>query len=397
MVYDFTRVKQFLDSMAVNRSPGNAIVICHKGKKVFSYSAGYSDLEKKKPFTGEEYVNIYSCSKVTTVTAAAQLLERGAFLLRDPLYEYIPEYRYMAVSEQDGSLRDAVKPITVGDLFSMTAGFNYNLNSPSIKRAGEMTEGRYDTLTVVRELAREPLSFDPGTHWQYSLCHDVLAGLVEAVSGMKFRDYVKSNIFEPLGMTKSVYHHTEEVLAGMAEQYSFVPTGQSSKFDIVEAQKYGSAKDGTFVNVGKGVSHILGPEYDSGGAGITTTVEDYAKLAAALSCGGISADGERILSPYTVELMKVNRMTTPQLQKDFCWRQFIGYGYGLGVRTHIDRAVSGSVAPLGEFGWGGAAGASFYTDSVNSIAAFYVQHCLNPREEWYQPRLCNAVFSCFGN
>ena len=102
---------------------------------------------------------------------------------------------------------------------------------------------------------------------------------------MKLRDYVKENIFEPLGMTKSFYHHNEEILSQMAEQYSFVPAGQSSNFDIVEAQKYGSRNDGTFVNVGKRVSHVLGSEYDSGGAGITTTVEDYAKLASALSCG----------------------------------------------------------------------------------------------------------------
>ncbi|MBQ9117475.1 MAG: beta-lactamase family protein [Clostridia bacterium] len=392
---DFTRVKQFLDSMAFNRTPGNAIVIYHKGEKVFSYASGYSELETKKPFTGEEYVNIYSCSKVTTVTAAAQLLERGAFLLSDPLYEYIPEYRHMSVKEKDGTIREATRPITVGDLFTMTAGFNYNLNCPSIKRAGEITEGKYNTLRVIKELAKEPLSFDPGDHWQYSLCHDVLAGLVEAVSAMKFRDYVKENIFDPLGMDKSVYHHTEDIIEKMAAQYSFVPRGQSSNFDIVEAQKYGSAKDGTFVNVGKRVSHVLGSEYDSGGAGITTTVDDYAKLAAALSCGGLGANGERILSPLTVELMKVNRITTPELRRDFSWRQFIGYGYGMGVRTHIDQAISGSIAPIGEFGWGGAAGASFYADSVNEIGAFYVQHCLNPREEWYQPRLKNAIFSCF--
>lgn len=389
---DFSGVKSFVDYMAEKRTPSNAVVIYHGGKKVYSYAAGYADLETKTPFTGEEYVNIYSCSKVTTVTAAAQLLEKGRFLMNDPLYAYIPEYKDVTVRDKNGEIRRAARPITVGDLFSMTAGFNYNLNCPAIVNAREITGGKCDTLTVIKELAKEPLSFDPGDHWQYSLCHDVLAGLVEAVSGMKFRDYVKKNVFEPLGMDKSVYHHTDEILDNMASQYSFVPNGQSSNFDLVEAQKYGKSGEGTFVNVGKRVSHILGEEYDSGGAGISTTVDDYAKLAAALAGGGMGVNGERILSSNTVELMKVDRLT-PEQHMDYNWPALAGYGYGMGVRTHIDRAKSGSIASLGEFGWGGAAGASFYADTKHNLGIFYVQHCLNPREEWYQPRLRNIVYS----
>ena len=166
-----------------------------------------------------------------------------------------------------------------------------------------------------------------------------------------------------------------------------------SNFDIVEAQKYGKANDGTFVNVGKRVSYVLGEEYDSGGAGITTTVDDYAKLTAALAGGGMGVNGERILSSNTVELMKVDRLT-PEQHKDYNWNALAGYGYGMGVRTHIDQAKSGSIASIGEFGWGGAAGASFYADTKNNLGIFYVQHCLNPREEWYQPRLRNIVYSC---
>jgi hypothetical protein len=155
----------------------------------------------------------------------------------------------MSVREKDGTVREAKRPILIGDLFSMTAGFNYNMKAPSIIKAGEMTGGKFDTLTVVRQLASEPLSFDPGDHWQYSLCHDVLAGFVEAVSGMKFRDYVKKNIFEPLEMEESVYHPTEAILKNMASQYSFVPKGASTNFDIVEAQKYGSTADGNAIGI----------------------------------------------------------------------------------------------------------------------------------------------------
>ncbi|MBQ8509950.1 MAG: beta-lactamase family protein [Clostridia bacterium] len=391
---NFTNLKNFIDRMADRRTPGNAITVYKDGQLVYQYAAGVADIDSGRVLTGGEYYNIYSCSKVMTVTAAAQLLERGVFLLTDPLHEYIPEYKNMRVRQKDGTLVDAQKPITVGDLFSMTAGLNYNLNSDAIRRAGELTGGKYDTETVARCLASESLSFEPGTHWQYSLCHDVLAALVGILTGMPFRDYVKANILDPLDMGETVYHHTPEIEAKMATQYRFVPDDQSENIlDLVEAQKRGAAKDGKFENVGLGVSHILGEEYDSGGAGITTTCGDYAKLAAALAGGGLGVNGERILSARTVELMKTNRLGEEQL-RDFNWKQLRGYGYGLGVRTHINPAKSGSIAPLGEFGWGGAAGATVIIDSTLNLGVFYVQHVLNPREEWYQPRLRNVVYGC---
>jgi CubicO group peptidase (beta-lactamase class C family) len=390
---DFTNVKNFMDELVKERSPGCAIVIYQKGEKVFSYSAGFSDLESKTPFLGKEFVNIYSCSKLATVTAACQLLEKGKFLLNEPLYEYIPEYKNMMVRENDGTIREAKTHITIGDLFSMTAGLNYDMNSPSIKKAGELTGGKYDTLTVVRQLANEPLGFDPGEQYRYSLCHDVLAGLVEIISGMKFRDYVKQNIFEPLGMTQSFYHPTQEILNAMASQYTFVPHGQTTNLDIVGAQLYGSSKYGTFVNVGKLCNLILGDEYDSGGAGVITTVEDYAKFIAALAGYGMGAGGNKILSPFTIDLMKTNRLTEKQ-RKTYTIAPAVGCGYGLGVRTHDNLSTTNSIAPYGEFGWGGAAGATAFADTNLNLGVFFVQHCLNPREQWYQPRLRNVVYSC---
>jgi len=389
---DFTNLKKFMDHMAKERTPGNAVQVYLGGKKVFEYACGYSDLENRTPMTGQEMFNIYSCSKVATVTAGAQLLEQGKFLLTDPLYEYIPEFKNMYVKTPDGEVREAQKPITIGDLFSMTAGFDYDTKSPAFAKARELTEGRMDTVATIKCLASEPLSFEPGEHWQYSLCHDVLAALISVISGQKFRDYMKDHIFAPLDMQDSVYHHTPETLERTAQQYTFV-AGVGPELDIVEAQKYGNSKEGWFKNVGKGVSLILGEEYDSGGAGITTTVSDYAKLMAALANYGLGLTGERILSGYTVDLMRTNRLGKEQLQ-DFNWSQLAGCGYGLGVRTHIDPVRSGLLCNLGEFGWGGAAGATAIIDPAINLGVFYAQHTLNPREEYYQPRLRNVVYSC---
>ncbi len=390
---DFQNVKIFMDNMALDRTPGNAVEIYVDNKRVFSYQSGYSDLEKRIPLDGSESYYIYSCSKITTVTAALQLLEQGYFAVTDPLYEYIPEYRYMSVRETDGSLREAKQAITIGDLFSMTAGLTYDMRTEAFQRAENITGGKMNTETVVRCIASDPLSFEPGLYWQYSLCHDVLAGLVEIISGTKFRHYVRENIFSPLSMEASRYHVTEAEVSGIAQQYCFVPEGENGSFDIVEAQKYGKAKNGTFVNCGKKNEHILGEEYDSGGAGIITTVSDYAKLMAALANHGTGVNGSRILSPGAVELMRTPRLTWKQ-RKNFNWMQLAGYNYGFGVRTLTDKAISGSNGSVGEFGWGGAAGANAFADPSRKLAVFYVQHCLNPREEYYQPRLRNVIYSC---
>ncbi len=385
---NFQHLKKFIDRMAEERTPGCSVCVYADGKEVYRDSAGVSDLETGTPMTGEEYFNIYSCSKVTTVTAASQLVERGIVMLTDPLYEYIPEYRHVKVRTSDG-LVDAKSPILVRDLFCMTAGYDYNLNSAPFRRAAELTDGRMDTDIVTRCLAEEPLFYHPGEKWQYSIAHDLLAGLVSIVTGMKFRDYVRENIFEPLGMTHSYYHADDKIYAEMATQYEFEPDNGAIK-DVVEAQKNGTQIGGTFVKKEKDNQFIKGPEYDSGGAGIITTVGDYAKLAGALANGG-TLGGERILSPNTIALLSTDHLTDGQRQY-FNWRQFKGLGYGLGVHVHIDRTKSGSPAPLGQFGWGGAAGASIFADPTTGIGVFFAQHVLNPREEWYQPRLRNVVW-----
>lgn len=372
---NFAYLKNFMDTMADKRTPGNAIQIYYKGNKVYQYAAGYADLERQIPLSGEEYFNIYSCSKIATVTAALQLLEQGKFLLSDPLYEYIPEYRTMYVKLPSGELKKAKNFITIGQLFQMTAGFNYNTNAPAFAKARAITAGKMDTVTVIKSLAQEPLSFEPGTHWQYSLCHDVLAGLVSVIAGKPFREYMKESIFVPLEMKDCVYHHTKAIISRMASMYTYM--GEQKFLKKME----------------KSISHVFGEEYDSGGAGITTTLTDYMKLIAALANFGLGLNGERILSKGAVELMRTNCLNAEQM-KDFNWSQYRGYGYGLGVRTMIDKARSGSLGSVGEFGWCGAAGSMVLIDPEQELAVFYVQHCLNPREEYYMPRLRNVIYAC---
>ena len=382
---NFKNMKSFMKSLTDWIIPGNSAVVYKDGEKVFEYSSGYSDLENITPMTADDLIYIYSCSKISTVTAALQLYERGRFLVNDPLYEYIPEFKdmYLANGEK------AKNPITLRHLFTMTAGLTYNTATPAFDNARRLTNGRMDTLSVIRCLAQDPLQFEPGEHWSYSLCHDVLAAAVEVISGKRFSEYVKENIFDALDMNNASYHIKEEDKHKMSHQYFYDPDGGK---DIVELQN-SKNRNGVVRDVAKNNSFILGEKYDSGGAGIITTVNDYAKLMAALANKGMGMNGNRILASGTVELLKTNQLNEVQL-KDFNWPQMTGYSYGLGVRTMIDRAAAGSNGSVGEFGWGGAAGANALIDTDLNLAVFYAHHMLNPQEDYYQPRLRNVIYSC---
>ena len=394
---DFSKLKNLMnDFVDDGYTPGNTVLVYVDNKEAFNYSSGYSDFSKRKIMTGNEYFNLWSCSKITTVVAGLQLLEKGKFLLTDPLYEYMPEFKDMYVKKEDGQLIKATKNITVQNLFNMTAGFTYDTDSKAFEKAKKLTNGKMNTDVVIKCLAEEPLAFEPGERFLYSLCHDVLGRFVEVVSGMKFRDYVKENIFEPLGMSCSTYHPDAEIKSKMATQYKFIPDGSGDEFDLVEAQKNGCAKNGVFVDVGVENEYIFGDEYDSGGAGIISTVTDYIKLAAALADYGKGLNGARILSKTSVELMRKNSLNEQQL-KTYDWQQLKGYGYGLGVRTMLDIAEAGAISRAGEFGWGGAAGATVIVDPEIGLSAVYLKHTLNPREEYYMPRLRNVLYSCLND
>ncbi len=389
---DFKLMKDFMDYLTECKVPGNSIVIYHKHKEVYRYSAGYSDLENKIKMQGDELLNIYSCSKVATVTAALQLYEKGAFLLDDPLYDFLPEYRNMNIKYDNGDVIKAKSPITIRQLFTHTAGFTYDFNSPSIIELKNKTGGKVSAVQLAKAISNEPLIYEPGTKWSYSLAHDVLAAVVEVISGTRFSEYAKKNIFEPIGA--KVYYYPDETVKGrMAQQYLYRTDEEMS--DIVSAQICSGKKTGYFENVGTDLKYGEGLEFDSGGAGIITSISDYAIFADSLANGGKARNGEQILSKAAVELMSTNQLND-ECMKNFNWSQLKGYGYGLGVRTLIDRAKSGSLGPVGEFGWGGAAGATLLADNENGFSYFYAHHMLNPQEEYYQPRLRNVFYACMG-
>lgn len=337
----FENTKQFCDSFLEMGVPGFDLAVFKGGECILRHINGYSDLENKVKMQGNERYNIYSCSKLITCTAALQLWEKGLFSLEDKLSDYMPEFEEMTVQTENG-IQKAKNPILVKHLFEMTAGFSYNTTSPQIRKCQEETNGRCPTRELMKYLAKEPLLFEPGQRWEYSLCHDVLAALVEVVSGEKFEDYVKKNIFDVAGMKDSTFMLSEDELDSITEQYTFV--------------------DGAPNNVGKNITtYKLGSEYASGGAGGISTVDDYIKFLESLRTG-------KLIKPETLKLMTTPRLTQQQNQGN--WTSH-SHGYGLGVRCPR------GVAPYTDFGWGGAAGAFIAVDPENEISLYFGCHIIS--------------------
>ena len=355
----FESTIKLADSFLEMGVPGYDLMICKDGKCVLRHMGGYADLENKIPVKGDEKYDIYSCSKPITCTAALQLWEKGLFRLEDKLSDYMPEFAEMYVQTENG-VQKAQNPILIKHLFEMTAGFSYALNSPALLECHHATNGRCPTRETMRYLAKEPLLFEPGTQWRYSLCHDVLAALVEVLSGQKFETYVKEHIFDPLGMHDSTFLPTQEERNSIACKYRF-------------NQENGKTELHTAENI-----YRLGSEYASGGAGCISTVDDYMKFLEAIRVGDV------ILKKETIQLMATDRLSEQQKQtytvKDT-------RGYGLGVRT----PKQGN--PHTEFGWGGAAGAYLAIDIPNGVSIFYAQHLLAAPNQGDREDLYSCVFA----
>lgn len=375
---DFKPLASFIDRITSWRIPWAEVMVIHQNDTVFHYRNGYANLEENTPITDGAIFNLYSMTKIMTCVAALQLVERGHMLLSDPVSDYLPEFAEMNVKKimPNGEIRleKATRAITVRDLFTMTAGFSYDVGAPSIKEAVQSTNGKLPTREFAKALAKEPLLFEPGTHWNYSMCHDVLGALIEVVSGRRFGTYLQEEITGPLGMNDTAFDLNDEQQSRLIPQYAYNDELEKS-----------IRMDGNGFRVGT--------ELESGGAGLLSTVRDYALFLNALTGHGTSPEGVRILSKASVELMRtdhLNEMTRP----DYSWDHMGGYGFGLGVRTHISKSESGSLSPHGEFGWSGAAGCMAIIDPDSGLTVMYAQHLLNSQEPYIQRRLRNVVYSC---
>ncbi len=338
----FEKINEMLDTYLEMGIPGYDFILKHHGETIHRRMGGYSDRDKAIPMKGDELYYIYSCSKPITCVAAMQLYEKGLFKLDDQLWHYLPEYKEMTIKTANGIV-PAKNKITIKHLFTMTAGLNYDRHAVSILQTKERTNGRCPTRDVIRALASESLDFEPGTKWQYSLCHDVIVALVEVITGMKFNDYATKSIFAPLGMKNTSYILTPEFEKRVVPLYTY--DAENKVFNVYPDNFY-----------------IFGSEYASGGAGCMTTVEDMSLFLEALRTG------DTIIRKDTLKLMTTDMLD--DVTRPSYWKP--EYGYGLGIRC-----PNPAISTKSDFGWGGAAGAWLGIDWKNDYTAYYAQHVLN--------------------
>ena len=346
----FTKLTKLMDSFLEMGIPFYDCMVMKDGKCVYRHTNGYTDINKKTKVTGKELYNIYSCSKLITCTAALHLYEKGMFGLDDELCRYMHEFENMTIMS-NGKIIPAKNKITIRQLFTMTAGFSYDLNSHMLEKCRRETNRECKTREAMRYLAKEPLLFEPGYRWEYSLCHDVLAALVEVMSGMMFGEYVKKNIFDLCGMEDSSFIIDET--NKLVNQYKYNP-----ETDTVEE----CTKDNVF---------RIGTKYESGGAGCVSTVEDYIKFLEAIRT-------YKLLKKATVDMLSTNQLTKEQIEMPTYWVQG-KRGFGLGQQC----PTAENTRP--DFGWGGAAGAHYFIDRTNNITAYFGTHVLG-YEKFQQTR-----------
>lgn len=364
---NFEKLTAYIDNLEERYGvPAADCIILKDHEVIYRHMAGHADHEKQIPLAGNEYYYLFSATKVITMTAAMQLIEQGKLALEDEVSKYLPEYGSMRVIDREFTFnvfpmqmptRDepshpAENKIRIIDLMAMMGGMTYDINSEAITEAIEKSGGKANTRELVKAMAEMPLICEPGTRWVYSLAHDVMGAVIEVASGEKFSDYLKGHIFAPLG-AKNILFTDDSIKAAAMYNFNFTegvmdPVPQHNHYKLTE-------------------------NYESGGAGLMSTVEAYATVIDALANGGVGANGVRILSEESIKRF-MQGVTTGKALEDFKSGGKGAYSYGLGVR--VKDGMENGRSPVGEFGWDGAAGAYCIIDPINRISLFYVQHIL---------------------
>ena len=360
---DFSKLTEYLNTLEDRYGVhGLDCKIMREHETVYRHMAGHSDYALTKPVSEHDLYDVYSCTKVVTMAAVMQLVEQGKLGLDDLLSDYLPEYANMQVATDfrigewpfawptlASPLAPARNKIHIHELMSMTAGLSYDVFSEPIRNLQRESGNHATTREVARAIAEMPLIAEPGTRFSYGLGHDVLAAVVELIDGEPFAQHVKRHLFDPLGAN---------------EMYFQVPPGEKSRLSAQYRRDFNTGE----IAPNSDMIFRLSDRHDSGGAGLTCSVDSYSLVLDALANGGVGASGLRVLRPESIAAMQQNRLNEQQLL-DFRKTGKVGYGYGLGVRTLMDAACAKS--PVGEFGWDGAAGAYALMDPKNHVSIFY--------------------------
>jgi CubicO group peptidase (beta-lactamase class C family) len=320
--------------------PGAVTLVARRGQVCHLHTHGWRDMEAGSAMRADALFRIYSMTKIITTVALLTLYERGLLDVNDPVSRHLEGFQGLPVQLADGSQEPSERDVTIYDLLRHCAGFQAPLNADALRASG------HDLESLAREYSTKPLVAQPGRKWLYGVSTDILARIVEVVSGRPFDAYLREEIFQPLGMRDAGYYVEDARAERLCVCYRHSREGELS------------VQDGT----GPDSPYRADPRLKNGGLGLVCSTEDYYRFATMLLNGGRLGEA-RILGRKTVELMTLDHLPRehPNLSIGTqCFR------FGLGVSVVTDVAASRCLSSLGEFGWGGAAGTQVW---------------INPREE----------------
>ena len=347
---NFQKLTAFLESLKEDYGvPSCECRIIKNNQVIFNCKAGDYDENKK-------FYYIYSMTKIITAVAAMRLVEQGKLSLGDNVEKYLPQFSELTVNNGE-KIWKAKNKLTVENLLSMQGGFDYNIESEHIK-AEILKNPEASTEEMVNAIGKSYLMFEPGDNFSYSLCYDVLGAVIEKASGMKLGEFMKKEIFEPLGMNDTAFDINEVDVEKIVPHYTY----NASKNCAEELPKS---------NV-----YVFSPKYESGGAGLVSTFDDYCKFTETVASGGTSKNGYVLLTKGSIEEITKKRMNDKILSTYFRYPAW-GCHYGFSVRVLFDKSKCETPAPVGCFELTGAAGSYAVFDVENNITIVYFQHIKN--------------------
>lgn len=341
--------------------------VIKEGKIIYDHAAGDNE-------QGKDLYYIYSMTKLITSVATMRLVEQGKLSLEDEVSKYLPEAAHITIMSENGPV-PAKEKMTVRHLVSMQGGYNYARNIEELEDAITKNPNA-STMEIATALLKHPLDYEPGQGFKYSLCYDVLGAVLENASGMHLGEYLRKEIFEPLKMTDTTFRVTQEMRKRFIAEYRYNPETRRIEQMIPETNVF-----------------IFTTEYESAGAGLISTFEDYFKFVTTIMNGGVTKDGYQLISRASLDEMTKRTMTDEMLNKYNRYKQW-GCGYSFGVRVQLEKEMCPPGMDVGVFEITGAAGSYAHFDLKNELAILYFQHTLGVAEviENFHHEVRNLVY-----
>lgn len=350
--YKVNLIEQTLQRAINNREIAGAnILILDKGEETYYTHMGLADVEANKPIERNSIFRLYSMTKPVTAVAVMLLMERGIIDLMDPVCKYIPGFMYQKV-DFGNRLVPAKHDLNIKELLNMTSGLLYdgeNITGMETVKLFEklgtrlFSENPMTTMEFANELGLVPLHFQPGDSWNYGTSADVLGAVLEVASGKQFGDFLMEELFRLLNMVDTDFYVPNEKEHRLVSVYETTKTG---------LQLY----EGNHLGIINKMNRK--PSFQSGGAGLVSTVDDYAKFAKMLLNDG-TYEGRKILTKRTVEFLTTQVLDNKQSENFREWNNLVGYSYGNLMRVCTSPELGAGIMSKGEYGWDGWLGCYF--------------------------------------